>query len=102
MKNTKKNQIFIKKKKERIEKEEQKKLELEKKQNQMLKIPLPKKKTRLNPDLVNQEVLKEMEVLVPIDYSENFLKNYPKSDFAFLKKQFTEFANNKKKIEFDH
>ena len=29
------------------------------------------------------------------------MKNYPKSDFAFLKKQFTEFANNIKKIEFE-
>ena len=91
----------VKEEKEQLEKEEQKKLEQEKKQNQMLKMPLPKKKTRVNPDLVNQEVMKEMEVLVPIDYSENFLKNYPKSDFAFLKKQFTEFANNKKKIEFE-
>ena len=97
----KKEEKRIKEEKERIEKEEEKKLELEKKQNQVLKVPLPKKKTRINPDLVNQEVLKEVEVLVPIDYSENFLKNYPKNDFAFLKKQFTEFANQKKKIEFE-
>ena len=98
----KKEEKKIKEEKERLEKEEQKKLELEKKQNQILKIPLPKKKTRVNPELVNQEVMKEVEVLVPIDYSENFLHNYPKSDFAFLKKQFKEFENNKKKIEFDN
>ena len=89
----KKEEKRIKEEKERIEKEEEKKLELEKKQNQVLKVPLPKKKTRINPDLVNQEVLKEVEVLVPIDYSENFLKNYPKNELAFLKKQFTEFEN---------
>ena len=98
---TKKEEKKLKEEKELLEKEEQKKLELEKKQNQVLKIPLPKKKTRVNPDLVNQDVMKEMEVLVPIDYSENFLHNYPKNDFAFLKKQFQEFSNTKKKIEFD-
>ena len=91
----------LKEEKERIAKEEKEKLDLENKQGQTLKLPLQKKKTRINPELVNQDVMKEMEVLVPIDYSENFLHNYPKSDFAFLKKQFTEFANNKKKIEFD-
>ena len=37
----------IKEEKERIEKEEQKKLELEKKQNQMLKMLLPKKKDKI-------------------------------------------------------
>ena len=87
----------LKEEKERIAKEEKEKLDLENKQGQTLKLPLQKKKTRINPELVNQDVMKEMEVLVPIDYSENFLHNYPKSDFAFLKKQFTEFANNKKK-----
>ena len=97
----KKEEKKLKEEKERAEKEELKKSEIEKNQNQLLKVPLPKKKTRVNPDLVNQDVMKEMEVLVPIDYSENFLHNYPKSDFAFLKKQFTEFANAKKKIEFD-
>ena len=96
-----KEQKKIKEEKDLLEKEEQKKLEIENKQNQLLKMPLSKKKTRVNPDLVNQDVMKEMEVLVPIDYSENFLHNYPKSDFAFLKKQFNEFANQKKKIEFD-
>jgi hypothetical protein len=29
------------------------------------------------------------------------LHNYPKSDFAFLKKQFADFANNKKNLEFE-
>ena len=40
----KKEEKRIKEEKERIEKEEEKKLELEKKQNQVLKVPLPKKK----------------------------------------------------------
>ena len=72
----------LKEEKERIAKEEKEKLDLENKQGQTLKLPLQKKKTRINPELVNQDVMKEMEVLVPIDYSENFLHNYPKSDFA--------------------
>ena len=97
----KKEEKRIKEEKERLEKEEQKKLEEEKKQNQITQIPIAKKKNRINPELVNQEIMKEMEVLVPIDYSENFLHNYPKSDFAFLKKQFQDFANNKNKIEFE-
>ena len=80
---------------------EAKKKEEENKQNPIIQIPMNKKKKRINPELVNQEVMKEMEVLVPIDYSENFLHNYPKSDFAFLKKQFADFANNKNKIEFE-
>ena len=91
----------IKEEKERLEKEEQKKLEEEKKQNPIPQIPMTKKKNRVNPELVNQEIMKEMEVLVPIDYSDNFLHNYPKSDFAFLKKQFSDFANNKNKLEFE-
>ena len=97
----KKEEKRIKEEKERLEKEEQKKLEEEKKQNPIAQIPIAKKKNRINPELVNQEIMKEMEVLVPIDYSENFLHNYPKSDFAFLKKQFQDFANNKNKIEFE-
>ena len=97
----KKEEKRIKEEKERLQKEEQKKLEEEKKQNQITQIPIAKKKNRINPELVNQEIMKEMEVLVPIDYSENFLHNYPKSDFAFLKKQFQDFANNKNKIEFE-
>ena len=97
----KKEEKRIKEEKERLEKEEQKKLEEEKKQNPIAQIPMQKKKNRINPELVNQEVMKEMEVLVPIDYSDNFLHNYPKSDFAFLKKQFSDFANNKNKLEFE-
>ena len=87
--------------KENLEKEIIKKEEEEKKQNPIVQIPMNKKKKRINPELVNQEIMKEMEVLVPIDYSENFLHNYPKSDFAFLKKQFADFANNKNKIEYE-
>ena len=97
----KKEEKRIKEEKERLEKEEQKKLEEEKKQNPIAQIPMAKKKNRINPELVNQEIMKEMEVLVPIDYSDNFLHNYPKSDFAFLKKQFQDFANNKNKLEFE-
>ena len=97
----KKEEKRIKEEKERLKKEEQKKLEEEKKQNPIAQIPMQKKKNRINPELVNQEVMKEMEVLVPIDYSDNFLHNYPKSDFAFLKKQFSDFANNKNKLEFE-
>ena len=91
----------IKEEKEKLEKDQQKKLDEEKKPGQVVQIPITKKKNRINPDLVNQEVMKEMEVLVPIDYSENFLHNYPKSDFAFLKKQFNDYNNNKNKIEFE-
>ena len=40
-----------------------------------------KNKHRVNPELVNQDVMKEIETLVPINYSENFLKNYQKNDF---------------------
>jgi len=96
-----KEQKRIKEEKEKLEMEEQKKLEEEKKQNPISQIPQPKKKNRVNPELVNEDIMKEMEVLVPIDYSENFLHNYPKSDFAFLKKQFADFANNKKNLEFE-
>ena len=97
----KKEEKRIKEEKIRLEKEEQQRLEDEKKQNPIAQIPISKKKNRVNPELVNQEIMKEMEVLVPVDYSENFLHNYPKNDFAFLKKQFSDFANNKNKIEFE-
>ena len=95
------NEQKLKEENEKKEKEKQIKEEEEKKQHIISKIPPPKKKNRVNPELVNQEIMKEMEVLVPIDYSENFLHNYPKSDFAFLKKQFADYANNKNKIKFE-
>ena len=88
--------------KRKLEVETQLKLEDEKKQNNKVQNSKNKiNKTRKNPESVNEQILKEMEVLVPIDYSENFLHNYPKNDFAFLKKQFSDFSNNKKKIEFE-
>lgn len=37
-----------------------------------------KNKHRVNPELVNQDVMKEIETLVPINYSENFLKKLSK------------------------
>ena len=97
----KKEEKRIMEEKERLEEEEKKKLEEEKKQNPISQVPVPKKKNRVDPEIVNQEIMKEMEVLVPIDYSDNFLHNYPKSDFAFLKKQFADYANNKNKLEFE-
>ena len=95
------NEQKAKEENEKKEKEKQIKEEEEKKQHIISKVPPPKKKNRVNPELVNQEIMKEMEVLVPIDYSEHFLQNYPKSDFAFLKKQFAEYDNNKNKLEFE-
>ena len=60
-----------------------------------------KNKHRVNPELVNQDVMKEIETLVPINYSENFLKNYQKNDFGFLKKQFKQYELNKKNFDID-
>ena len=72
------NEQKLKEENEKKEKEKQIKEEEEKKQHIISKIPPPKKKNRVNPELVNQEIMKEMEVLVPIDYSDHFLQNYPK------------------------
>lgn len=56
---------------------------------------------RVNPELVNQDVMQEIETLVPITYSENFLKNYQKSGFGFLKNQFKQYELNKKNVDID-
>ena len=56
----KKEEKRIKEEKIRLEKEEQQRLEDEKKQNPIAQIPISKKKNRVNPELVNQEIMKEM------------------------------------------
>ena len=61
-----------------------------------------KNKYRVNPELVNQDVMKEIETLVPINYSEKFLQNYPKNDFAFLKQQFKQYELHKKNYDIDN
>ena len=93
---------------EKEEKEQKKKEEEEKKieeneinKNNPNQIPLKRNKARVNPENVNEAVLKDIENLVPIDYSENFLKNYPKNDFAFLKNQFRNYEISKRKFDID-
>ena len=58
-------------------------------------------KYRVDPEIVNQDVMNEVNQIVPIDYSENFLHNYPKNDFNFLKSQFKQYELNKKKFDID-
>ena len=98
----------LQKQNEKEEKEQKKKEEEEKKieeneinKNNPNQIPLKRNKARVNPENVNEAVLKDIENLVPIDYSENFLKNYPKNDFAFLKNQFRNYEISKRKFDID-
>ena len=93
---------------EKEEKEQKQKEEEEKKleENETNKInpnqiPFKRNKARVNPENVNEAVLKDIENLVPIDYSENFLHNYPKNDFGFLKNQFRNYEMGKRKFDID-
>ena len=95
-------QIEKEEKEQKLKEEEEKKIEEnEINKNNPNQIPLKRNKARVNPENVNEAVLKDIENLVPIDYSENFLKNYPKNDFAFLKNQFRNYEISKRKFDID-
>ncbi len=95
-------QIEKEEKEQKLKEEEEKKIEEnEINKNNPNQIPLKRNKARVNPENVNEGVLKDIENLVPIDYSENFLKNYPKNDFAFLKNQFRNYEISKRKFDID-
>ena len=93
--------------KKKLENEEEKKEENnveEVKLPNINQIPMKKNKARVNPEKVNEDVLKELEEIekvMGIGSSDNFLTNYPKNDFKFLKKQFRDFELKKRKIEDD-
>ena len=89
-------------KEQKQKEEEEKKLE-ETETNKINpnQIPFKRNKARVNPENVNEAVLKDIENLVPVDYSENFLQNYPKNDFGFLKKQFRNYEMGKRKFDID-
>lgn len=101
------NDIILNQQKKQQEEEAKKQIEanIAKQQEESAQSPpmkfKNKSKYRSNPDLVNEDIMKEIQTLVPIDHSVKFLHNYPKNDFGFIKQHFKEFDLQKKNYDID-